>query len=545
MIILLCGIDLFKEIRMNKSFIVLALLSFLLLSCDSGLKFENPLDGHNQDSQTERGELGGECYANKTCNSGLVCEEESNTCVKEAEGDTTPTDTGTPEPTDTGTAEPDEDSGDTVPDGGDSSPDNGDSTDDSDSGDSTPDNGDSADDSDTGDSTPDNGDTADLDAEMPDSDNDGIEIPDAEVSDIDYNDPEPILDLEPVYDGDTEPVPDPCDPNPCSGVANSAGVCTATSWQHFSCGCSDGFFWDGSSCRISLGKICTGQEKCYDNSSVITCPASASFDFYGQDAQYSAKCFPQGFRSSPDDVFDDRTGLTWEQPLSSDTYTWAEAGSHCAALNSANYSGISTWRVPNPLELLTIVDNSRYNPAADPIFTGLSGTFWTSKAKETYAYSFSASYGNIDNYAEKSDPYKVLCVSGEELLFSTADDFETSADGLTLRDKRTGLMWQSSYVSGKKWHEALAYCQQQNSEAYAGYTDWRLPNKNELISLLNLDKASSPYSYVSGTPSGWFWSSSTYISSPAYAWGVGFDNGYIGRGSKTGGYNTNGVRCVR
>ena len=53
------------------------------VSCDSGLKFNNPNDPNNQTSQKETGELGGECYPNKTCNEGLLCDENSNSCVKE------------------------------------------------------------------------------------------------------------------------------------------------------------------------------------------------------------------------------------------------------------------------------------------------------------------------------------------------------------------------------------------------------------------------------------------------------------------------------
>ena len=58
---------------------------FFAVSCDSGLKFNNKNDPGNQISQSETGELGGECYGNGTCNAGLLCDEAGNTCVEDPE----------------------------------------------------------------------------------------------------------------------------------------------------------------------------------------------------------------------------------------------------------------------------------------------------------------------------------------------------------------------------------------------------------------------------------------------------------------------------
>ena len=69
-----------------KKIVVLVVLTalFLIVSCDSGIKFDNPLDEHNQEAQTDAGTLGKECYKNKTCNKGLICDEETNTCIEES-----------------------------------------------------------------------------------------------------------------------------------------------------------------------------------------------------------------------------------------------------------------------------------------------------------------------------------------------------------------------------------------------------------------------------------------------------------------------------
>jgi hypothetical protein len=62
--------------------------------------------------------------------------------------------------------------------------------------------------------------------------------------------------------------------------------------------------------------------------------------------------------------------------------------------------------------------------------------------------------------------------------------FIDHGDG-TVTDKLTGLMWTKNtqiIPSRKTWYDALAAC---NNLELAGYTDWRLPNVNEQVSLLD------------------------------------------------------------
>ena len=109
---------------------------------------------------------------------------------------------------------------------------------------------------------------------------------------------------------------------------------------------------------------------------------------------------------------------------------------------------------------------------------------------------------------------------------------------MIVTDTETGLIWQKTYVSGKTWQQALSYCE---SLTYAGYSDWRLPDKNELASLINYEKY-YPASDFPDMPSKYFWSSSTYVNYTDYAWGVGFGNGGVDNDLKT---SLNIVRCVR
>ena len=346
----------------------------------------------------------------------------------------------------------------------------------------------------------------------------------------------------------------PCSPNPCSSISNSNGNCTV-SGSSYVCGCNSGYDWTGSQCQSgssggskSLGEICTNQTTCYNASSSMTCPSSSSADFYGQDAQYTSKCTPQSFSSSTNVVVDNNTGLTWEKSPSSSTYTWANRATHCNELNSSNYGGKSNWRVPNPLELLTIVDNSRYNPATNSNFTGMptsnSTYLWTSKeynGNTSYAYYFSPSYGWYWYDGSKTNTYKVLCVSGEEMQPATSADFttQTISGKVVVTDSKTGLMWQKEYEASKTWQQALKYCEELT---YAGYDDWRLPNKNELASLINYGKSGAPYSYFPDMPSNYFWSSSTRVNDTSRTWSVSFYYGSVDGRNKS--YD-NYVRCVR
>ena len=349
------------------------------------------------------------------------------------------------------------------------------------------------------------------------------------------------------YDG--EECINPCEYNPCD-IEHSTGACTATAWNDYSCSCDSDYFWNNLQCKkpLSIGNICTNQTKCYNNSShTISCPAEDE-DFYGQDAQYSGKCSAQSFTvgtgAQSGTVIDNNTGLVWEQSPSEDTYTWDDAPNHCADLNSSNYGEKSNWRVPNPLELLSIVDHSTYNLATNSNFTNMptdsSDYLWTSKeygGDTSLARAFNP-YTGADSFAKsKTTTYKVLCVSGNEMQQAVSSDFITSSDGKIVTDNRTGLMWQKEYVS-RTWLLALKYCE---NLTYAGYSDWRMPNKNELTSLVNHEKSEKPYSYFPDMPSIYFISSSTNVGN-GNAWIVNFDTGTVGYTSKA--YNHN-VMCVR
>lgn len=125
----------------------------------------------------------------------------------------------------------------------------------------------------------------------------------------------------------------------------------------------------------------------------------------------------------------------------------------------------------------------------------------------------------------------------------------------TISDNATGLMWKKcgegqsgSDCSGGSattpdWTTALSTCE---ADTTAGHTDWRLPNRNELLSIVSLATVNPAIdtSFFPNTQSDFYWSSSTYQGpgSESLAWNVAFDYGGVDANSKGIGYY---VRCVR
>jgi len=109
----------------------------------------------------------------------------------------------------------------------------------------------------------------------------------------------------------------------------------------------------------------------------------------------------------------------------------------------------------------------------------------------------------------------------------------------TFVDSQTGLMWQDdSYMPERDWEGAKNYC---NSLEYAGYSDWRLPNIEELKSII--DKSNTP-AIITGfeNVASYYWSSTTYVGYENRAWYVYI---YYGGVHDTNKDVSNYVRCVR
>jgi len=96
--------------------------------------------------------------------------------------------------------------------------------------------------------------------------------------------------------------------------------------------------------------------------------------------------------------------------------------------------------------------------------------------------------------------------------------------GEMVQDNLTGLHWLKNANPVDfpvTWQEALDYAAAMNREHRAGRSDWRLPNRRELRSLMAFQTrkpalpAGHPFENVF---LGWYWTSTTAAINPGYAW---------------------------
>ncbi len=143
-----------------------------------------------------------------------------------------------------------------------------------------------------------------------------------------------------------------------------------------------------------------------------------------------------------------------------------------------------------------------------------------------------------------------------DIALSTPDqDFKLHSDG-TVTHNSTGLMWMrcslgqswdgetcTGNASTYSWQAALVEAQ---NKSYAGYNDWRLPNKNELLSILE-QRCESPSinsTVFPSTPSNLFWSSSPLVFYSNQVWFINFADADVSTGNDEAG-TTVSVRLVR
>ena len=351
----------------------------------------------------------------------------------------------------------------------------------------------------------------------------------------------------------------------------------------------------------------TGQTKCYNDSVEIPCPSPGQ-DYYGQDGNYTmnppsyTKLDSNGnalldSATSWAMVKDNVTGLIWEVKTNKDeiqnyndphdadnTYTWYDSkpatnGGYAGTsgdgtdtedfikqLNDSNFGGHSDWRIPTIKELAYLVDRSipYPGPTIDAAYFPNTAASWywssTTSADDTGAAWVVDFYYGHDGYGGKNYYDYVRAVRGgqsgtfDNLVIGSFDSvnqvmqstlpefgFTDNGDG-TVTDSSTGLMWQQETAdSPMTWNEALAYCEGLN---LCGHSDWRLPNINDLRSLIDYSRSNPTIdiSYFPDTAVSWYWSSTTGASATSGARGVNFDYGYGLNVSKS---SNDYVRAVR
>ncbi len=296
----------------------------------------------------------------------------------------------------------------------------------------------------------------------------------------------------------------------------------------------------------------TGQSACYDaDGNLQNC------DGTGQDGELQKGVVwpsPRFIDNGNQTITDQITGLTWtkdgnvmktrdpdfdtggDQDTAGDGLVpWQRALDYIKKLNSENYLGFSDWRLPNIIEmeslihagqLLTTVwlntqgfsnvqDEFYWSSTSIIVDAGNSHLAWLvwptgnigSIFKDEWAVVWPVRSGGMgaielpktgQTTCYDTDGNSISCTgTGQdgELQHGAAwpdPRFHDNGDG-TVTDKLTGLIWtRDGNAPGpavcspgvtKSWQGALDYVKCLNINGYRGYNDWRLPNRKELFSL--------------------------------------------------------------
>lgn len=317
----------------------------------------------------------------------------------------------------------------------------------------------------------------------------------------------------------------------------------------------------------------TGQSTCHDSTGrEIPCTGS------GQDAEFRRGLPWPSPRFGPEGglVLDRLTGLTWpnDANLAGFPVTWQEALDYVAAMNREKAFGHADWRLPNRRELRSLMSHQSRNPAlpeGHPFVNVFLGWYWTSTTaaiNASYAWYVHMEgarmfYGHKEQFfllwPVRGDGYGALPATGQARCYDSGGNVinctgsgQDAEFGMGIRwpeprfatgsgcvlDRLTGLCWQRrADLTGRKvtWEGALASVREFNLAREASIR-WRLPNINELESLVDAS-AHSP-ALPGGHPfedvREGYWSSTTSMFEPDWAWALYLTKGAVGVGQKKG-----------
>lgn len=315
----------------------------------------------------------------------------------------------------------------------------------------------------------------------------------------------------------------------------------------------------------------TGQVTCHDATGCeIACADS------GQDGEFRRGVpWPSPrFVIEGETVTDRLTDLVWcrNANLAEFPLTWREAFDYVMQMNRDRVFGYSDWRIPNRRELRSLISHQTKRPALpkEHPFTNLfQGWYWSSTTaaiSPAHAWYVDMAGGRMF-YGGKDQSFLVwplrgpgkgvLPVTGQTECYTetgavipcagTGQDgefacgrswplprFEVSGEAVT--DRLTTLRWRRSadLVGAVTWGQALAAVARLNEQP-GGPHGWRLPNINELESLVDCSThspalpAGHPFPAVQEV----YWSSTTSLYEPDWAWALYLDKGAVGVGQKT------------
>ncbi|MEJ2695744.1 MAG: DUF1566 domain-containing protein [Candidatus Sulfobium sp.] len=325
--------------------------------------------------------------------------------------------------------------------------------------------------------------------------------------------------------------------------------------------------------KTTMCYVRTGQTTCHDTAGrEVPCAGS------GQDAEFrSGAVWPvPRFEQHEDVVFDRLTGLGWTRNanLAEFALRWQEALDYIADMNRRKAFGHSDWRLPNRRELRSLVSYQTRKPAlpeGHPFADVFLGWYWTSTtaainpAYAWYVHMEGARmfYGRKEQFSllwpVRGEGNGILASTGQTLCYDPGGQCipceGTGQDGAfrfglplpeprfevrdeVVIDRLTVLCWKrcADLAGGPvTWSDALEAVERLN-QGSKRRDRWRLPNINELESLVDCDAHSPalppghPFESVRES----YWSSTTSMFESDWAWALYLTKGATGVGQKKG-----------
>lgn len=290
--------------------------------------------------------------------------------------------------------------------------------------------------------------------------------------------------------------------------------------------------------------LTTDQIRCYgETGGEIPCFGT------GQDAAFEKSGPPPAARFEVLDgvVRDNTTGAVWTRNANPADFplTWQEALVFTAEMRRQGAHGFDNWRLPSRRRLFSLISHQNVNPAlpaGHPFENVFPGYYWTGETcrrlpdQAWYAHLG----GGRLHRGMKHGSYMVWPVSplpegdtGESGIAGP----RFTVDGPCVRDASTGLVWlrDADFAGrGLTWGDALSAVQALPRGKGAGGRRWRLPNIRELESLVDLGSHSPalPQGHPFLNVREAYWSSTTSVYEPRYAWALYSRDGFVGVGFK-------------
>jgi hypothetical protein len=232
-----------------------------------------------------------------------------------------------------------------------------------------------------------------------------------------------------------------------------------------------------------------------------------------------------------DCVRDNVTGLVWT--ASGPAANWADAGTQ--ALTKIAQCGVAAWRLPTVHELVSIAHSGKdFPPAVDEDFFDFitAGKYWTgSEYDKNPVDAWIVDFGDDGGVEiqDKTNIWAVILVGGGPTGLPGVRFAHSPSKVI---DKHTKLMWLETGNTLRTWEDSLKAADAYSKDTVLGkgYDDWRVPNRHELVSLVDYTESDPS---VEGTVETTLQINSLpyWTSTPApvglhdRSWGVDLDDG--------------------